>query len=97
MPRYRAKRMCFIDGGRVRKGAVITADFKGGNVPSYLMPLSEGDAVKAATPEGGYEAVHKGNGKWAVIAPDGKDFDTGLGKLEAHAKADELNTIQPEA
>ena len=82
--KYRVKRDCFHAGGRYRKGQVVEFD---GKPSAHFVPLTAGEPDD--TPTGEKKAIHKGNGKWAVIGPEGEELDSGLGKLEAQALASE--------
>jgi len=91
MPQYRALKMAFHDGHRVRVGQVISADFPRGKVPAHFElvpePVEPKEPEQAPEP---FKAEHKGNGKWAVIGPDG-EVESGLEKQIAMAQAAERN------
>lgn len=86
MPKYKAAKPAFFNGSRVRKGQVIEADFD--KVPGHFVPVG---AVEPKVERLTHEAVHKGAGKWAVVASNGTEVEGGLEKQRAMLVAHELN------
>lgn len=85
MAEYRAKETCFVNGSRIRPGAIVTLP-DDAPMPSGFEPVGE---TSGPVPAGALRAEHRGFGKWAVVDAEGKEIDSGLTKIEAQARAAE--------
>lgn len=83
MTEYRAKETCFLNGSRVRQGAIVSLP-DGVAPPAFLVPLSD---AKPEAQKRVLKAEHQGNGRWQVKDDKGVVVESGLTKFEAQALA----------